>query len=813
MRLITLKYITIGTVILLSACGSNDSQLKEQAELMIKAPTSLVFGGNDATLSATGGSGDGELTYNLGNSTGCVLTGGKLSLSDTSGTCIINVSKAADDNYNAATSPNATVELLKAQQNNLTINAPASLTFDSDNASATLSTKGGSGNGVISYSAGNSKGCTLTGDLLSATLAGELCSVQAIKAADNNYHEASSNNAIVNIMKGPHRSQIYIQPIANLPTDFIKGADISSLLEVEENGGVFYNEVGVPTDAITLLADHGVNWIRLRLWNNPYDVSWIKEVTGFDVQGASGGGTNDLSRTIILAKRAKAAGLKILLDFHYSDFWTHPGQQFMPDAWVGLSKEDVEKALYEFTYNNLIEMNNQDVFPDMVQIGNEINSGLVAPQGNGLTSENAIALLKQGSKAVRDAAITAKNETKIMVHLANGGDNGAFTWAFDAFTQANLDYDIIGASYYPYWHGTLSALQFNLDTISKKYNKHVIVVETAYGFTTEPGPDDLGNIFNQDTAITAGFAGTVLGQATAMREIMNVVAEVPNELGQGIFYWEPTWLAVGETGWVSGAKNAWENQAMFDYTGKVLDSMDVFWRVSENKTVAAPTLISIFESNIVLKQGDELDLPTQVSALFSDDSFRKLDVTWDNADSINSDTVGTYMLNGVVANTNIPATVNVTISPKSPVINKGALDNYSFETGAAEPWIISDGTAGLAITEKTDEVHAGNFALHFWSEEPQNQSVSQTKNNIPNGTYTISAWFMGSSNGVSNSMLSATSGENTVSMPIAFKGWNNWFEITFDIEVTGNTLNITVNIDEEASSWGNIDEVSAVILP
>ncbi|MER2492392.1 glycosyl hydrolase 53 family protein [Catenovulum sediminis] len=621
--------------------------------------------------------------------------------------------------------------------------------------------------------------------------------------------ETENNSPVEN---DPHDSSLYVQPIENLNSDFIKGADISTLLQVEESGGVFYDEDGNPADAIQVLAEHGVNWVRLRLWNDPYDVSWIQDVTGFEVQGATGAGTNDLPRTIEMAKRAKAAGLNILLDFHYSDFWAHPGQQYMPDAWVGLSQQEVEQALYDFTYDTLMAMENEDVFPQMVQIGNEINSGLVAPQGDGLTSQNAIALLKQGSQAVRDAQAAVGKSSKIMIHLADGGNNGTFVWAFDAFTQANLDYDIIGLSYYPYWHGTLAELQFNLDDISAKYNKEVIVVETAHGFTVEQGPDEGGNIFNSDSALAAGFAATVQGQATAMREIMNVVAQVPADLGRGIFYWEPAWLGVQGAGWVTGANNGWENQAMFAYNGQVLDSMDVFWKVSQDTSVEAPTLVSLLEADIEFEQGDDLVLPNQVFTLYSDDSYRHVNVSWSNASSISTNTAGEFDLVGSTIERGEPVTAKVTVTEKVVDENQSILQNFDFESGQLEPWVISAGTAGLALADKAADAYSGQYALHFWSTSAQSQSAKQIQTNVPNGRYKISAWIMGESSAQSASKLTATSGNTTMDSDIVFAGWANWVQVELELEVINNQLSVTVDIEEAVDSWGNIDNIQAELI-
>jgi arabinogalactan endo-1,4-beta-galactosidase len=607
-----------------------------------------------------------------------------------------------------------------------------------------------------------------------------------------------------------HESGLYVQPIDNINENFIKGADISTLIEVEKHGGTFYDENGNEIDAMKALADHGVNWIRIRIWNNPYDVSWVKDVTGYDIVGAVGGGTNDLNKALALAKRAKNLNLKVLLDFHYSDFWAHPGQQYIPDAWRGLSEDQVEQALYDFTYDTLMEMNAEGVFPDMVQIGNEINSGLVSPQGDNLSSEGAINLLRQGISAVRAAEVAASASAEVMIHLAEGGNNELFTWAFDAFTEAGLDYDIIGVSYYPYWHGSLADLQYNLESISTKYNKEVIVVETASAFTLEEGPDGGNNIFSEKEVATGGFKATVQGQATAMREIMNVTANVTNGLGRGIFYWEPTWLAVEGIGWATGKSNGWKNQTMFDYEGNTLDSMDVFWKVSATETVAQPTIVSVDGLIFELEQGADLVLPTQVRVLYSDDAYRNIDVNWHET-GFTTDNVGTFTVLGSADNS-VDMTAIINVVETAIISNDSAMKNYSFETGEITPWLIDNGNAGLALTETVSDIHAGKYGLHFWSANDMQQTITQTQT-VDNGIYIITAWFMGGEASENASLIKASSGDSMVTDIAKFTGWGVWNKSTVNIEVTDGSLTISVVLNEAAGTWGNIDEVKAELVP
>ncbi|MRN53455.1 glycosyl hydrolase 53 family protein [Paenibacillus monticola] len=347
-----------------------------------------------------------------------------------------------------------------------------------------------------------------------------------------------------------------------LQSGFIKGADISTLQAVEDAGGKYYDH-GVEKDLLDILKSRGVNYIRLRIWNDPEEA----------------GGYNDREHVVELAQRVKAKGFKLLLDFHYSDFWADPGKQNKPGAWVNYSYEELKQAVYDYTHSVMEELKEKGASPDMVQIGNEINGGMLWPDGKSYDQENAfdklVPLLNSGVQAVRDAQAVGQN-IKIMIHLAEGGKNDTFRWFFDELTKRNLDYDVIGASFYPYWSGTLDSLQYNLDDISKRYGKEVIVAETAYPFTLEDADGFENNIARQDQLDGSGFPATVAGQKAEVKTMMNVVSKVPEGKGTGIFYWEPAWIPAAGVGWKVGEGNAWENQAMFDFAGNALPSLDVF---------------------------------------------------------------------------------------------------------------------------------------------------------------------------------------------------------------------------------------------
>ncbi|MDR0173626.1 glycoside hydrolase family 53 protein [Enterobacter sichuanensis] len=370
------------------------------------------------------------------------------------------------------------------------------------------------------------------------------------------------------------------RPFNAMPADFIKGADISTLLEAEQHGAKFYNQNGQQQDAIAILKANGVNTVRLRLWVDPQDASG----------NTYGGGSNNLENTIALAKRVKAQGLKLLLDFHYSDFWTDPGKQFKPKTWEKMDYPQLKTAIHDYTRDTIARFKKEGVLPDMVQIGNEINGGMLWPEGKswgqgGGEFDRLAGLLTAAIGGLKEN-LTDGEQVKVMLHLAEGTKNDTFRWWFDEITRRNVPFDIIGLSMYTYWNGPISALKANMDDISRRYNKDVIVVEAAYGYTLD-NCDNAENSFQAKEEKDGGYPGTVQGQYDYIHDLMQAVIDVPDHRGKGIFYWEPTWIAVPGTTWATKAGmkyihdewkegNARENQALFDCQGKVLPSITVF---------------------------------------------------------------------------------------------------------------------------------------------------------------------------------------------------------------------------------------------
>jgi arabinogalactan endo-1,4-beta-galactosidase len=336
----------------------------------------------------------------------------------------------------------------------------------------------------------------------------------------------------------------------------IRGADISTLPKNEDHGAVYLDERGRRRDAIDILAAHGMNFARLKVWVNPAD------------------GYNDKKHVLAMARRVKAHRMGLSIDFHYSDTWADPGHQTKPAAWADLPFDQLKQALYDHTYDVLHALRAQGTPADIAQIGNEINGGLLWPDGRFDQWDNLAALLTAGSRAVT----AASPRTRVMLHLANGGDNGGARWWFDNATSRGVPFDLIGLSHYVYWHGTLAALLANLNDITARYGRPAMVVETAYGFTLAE-EDAEPNIFNASLAAAGGYPATPAGQARALRDILTTVATVDGGQGLGVLYWEPTWTAVPGAGWdptdpASG--DGWENQALFGYDNRPLPALKEF---------------------------------------------------------------------------------------------------------------------------------------------------------------------------------------------------------------------------------------------
>ncbi len=331
------------------------------------------------------------------------------------------------------------------------------------------------------------------------------------------------------------QEDITVQPIDINNPDFIRGMDISSVITLEKSGVIFRNESGKREDIFKLLADNGVNYIRVRVWNDPYAA---------DGRGY-GGGNNDVDTAAKIGKRAATYGLKLLVDLHYSDFWADPGKQKVPKAWSGMSVDEKCAALYDYTAASLKTIRDAGAQIGMVQIGNETTQGIAGEN----SWQNMARLYNAGSRAVRDFS----DDIPVAIHYTNPENSYIKTLA-DFLHDYQVDYDVFATSYYPCWHGSLSNLTDVLDYAAQKYNKLAMVAETSYPYTLTDS-DGHGNTIaegNNNTGENMLWDFTPQGQADEVRAVMNAVNEVKNGRGLGMFYWEGAWISVGDTTGLSG---------------------------------------------------------------------------------------------------------------------------------------------------------------------------------------------------------------------------------------------------------------------
>jgi len=345
-------------------------------------------------------------------------------------------------------------------------------------------------------------------------------------------------------------------------SEFVMGADLSYVNQILDQGGL-YKDSGNIKDPYLIFGNYGANVIRLRLFYNP---TWTKTV-----YGASGTQLyNDYADVKKGISKSKAAGMKVCLDFHYSDTWADPSKQQKPAAWDTLTRISVlADSLYNYTFRTLNNLGNNGLMPEYVQIGNEINPGLLLPQGNRWNGNeaNMILLLNSGIRAVRDVGASNSIKPKIIIHIAQPENVDA--WFNGLATKGLTDYDIIGISYY-YLYSTVSINDVStyIAQIRVKYSKEVMVMETAYPWTSGDA-DSYHDIFNA-SKLVPGYTATVDGQYNYLLVLTQKIIEGG---GKGIFYWEPAWITSNlKDPWGSGS--SWDNHTLFDFQGSVIKGMN-----------------------------------------------------------------------------------------------------------------------------------------------------------------------------------------------------------------------------------------------
>lgn len=614
-------------------------------------------------------------------------------------------------------------------------------------------------------------------------------------------------------------SSLFVKKVENMPDDFILGMDASSVIAEEQSGVKYFDFEGNEQDVFKTLAESGVNTVRVRVWNDPYD----DEGNGF------GGGNCDIEKAVEIGKRATKYGMALLVDFHLSDFWADPGKQMVPRAWKDMDIAEKSTAAYEYVRDSLKQLKKAGVAVRMVQIGNETNGALSGEK----IWFNIQQLMAAGSKACREVFPKAL----VALHFANPEKAGSYADYAKKLDYYNIDYDVFASSYYPYWHGTLENLAFVLNDITDTYGKKVMVMETSYAYTAED-TDFSGNTISNESAAAKPYPFTVQGQANCVRDVTDTVVNNMKN-GIGVVYWEGTWITVGReswennhvlwekygSGWASSYASdydpndagkyyggcAVDNQAMFSPKGKPLESLRIFNLMrygndAEIKPEAVDDVSLAFDLNSII------ELPATVNAVMSDNSRSPIPVIWNVTEeelaAMSAGGAKTYTVTGEAGG----FTANCTV--KMEAFNY--LANPGFESGELDPWTLTEaGHADqLYVENKANDSLAGDWHMHFWSAgmNTVDFKLEQEIKELPAGQYDFGISIMGGDGG--NTDIRAyvlKNGALYAEAPLKITQYNEWDTAGINgIEVDeGDTFVFGISVKCEGAgsgAWGKIDE-------
>jgi len=615
----------------------------------------------------------------------------------------------------------------------------------------------------------------------------------------------SQKTMIPKAVSVPYNSSadIFIPAVANLPSNFMFGADISSIIALENSGVKFYNFNGKEDDVFKILKDSGINYIRVRIWNDPFD----SRGNGF------GGGNCDVYTAAAIAARAKKHGLKLFLDFHYSDFWADPAKQMVPRAWARMNIEEKTAALREFTLEALnIIGKSGDI--GMVQLGNETNSAM-----SGETNwANITALMSAGAEAVRQY----NKNILIAVHFTDP-HAGRYANHARALEQHNVDYDVFASSYYPFWHGTLDNLKDQLTMIKNDFGKEVLIAETAYAYTPDDG-DMFANTVSDSRGLDRPFS--VYGQALSVRDVIAVAADVG---GIGVFYWEPAWIPVGfdfETnsekwkefgsGWATIYASIYDyrdagtyyggssvdNQALFDFYGHPLPSLNVFKYAKNGASMSQNIIDTIPNIEVMQLLNEPRVLPDTVYAVFADGSRQETPVTWNQSQLNAALSLGDYVIDGTAGGTSIQCFLSIE--------DENFIFNGGFENRDMSRWVFSGSINGTGHAERRQEdARTGAASFHFWDNEPQNFTVTQDITNLAPGRYMLTAYLHGGDGGSSQDCHVFVQTESGLlrSDTVRLAGWKSYQQAVVYVDVVqSGAITAGFAVKCAAGGWGAWDD-------
>ncbi|MFY0625483.1 MAG: glycosyl hydrolase 53 family protein [Reichenbachiella sp.] len=497
---------------------------------------------------------------------------------------------------------------------------------------------------------------------------------------------------------------------------FYKGVDLSYVNEMEDCGAV-YTENGIPKDPFHIMADHGANVVRVRIWHNPQ--AWSAHPTSYSSY-------NDAKASI---QRAKNLGLNVLLDFHYSDTWTDPGVQIIPSAW----ENDVNNTsalvtrMYNYTHQVLADLDNEGLMPELVQVGNESNGNMLSHEGDDLYPVDwtrQAAILNAGISAVRDAGSNSSIQPEIVLHVADP-NNGVY-WFGDATSNGVTDFDIIGLSYYPQWHtGTVSSTGDIIASLKATHNKDVMLVEVGVPWTDDWN-DDATNMLD---GLPNGYGRRT--KPTGQRDwLVDMANEVNDSGGIGMIYWEPAWVSTGcDTEWGNGSH--WENATFFDFNNDLILNGGVAFLGLNLGSQVAVTGVIVSPSSATIDEGQTTTLAESISPANATDQS----VSWSSSNT----SVATVNASGVVTGVStgsatitvtttdggFTATSAITVNGTSPGGNvtfrvdmtgvKGSSGGYVSGDFTGQPWQIIEMThEGNNIYSYTTTIEEGTTGAYYF---------------------------------------------------------------------------------------------------
>ncbi|MBP2111225.1 glycosyl hydrolase 53 family protein [Paenibacillus silagei] len=540
-----------------------------------------------------------------------------------------------------------------------------------------------------------------------------------------------------------------------IPQSFAKGADVSWLPQMEAEGYKFYNDQGDEEDLLQILKDHGIDSIRLRAFVNPSD----DPINGH----------NSTEEMVTLASRVSALGFRVMVDLHYSDSWADPGKQVTPAAWASDNLEQLKAHVSEYTTEVMQALKTAGVTPEWVQIGNEINNGMMHPLGSYSNTANLVELIQAGSHAAK----AVFPETKIIIHRANGADTGVDPF-YAGLVEAGLkdsDYDIIGLSYYPdsIYTSSINELSSNMNLLAAKYGKEVMVVEVGGDVSK-----NVDNVYNMLVAVQDG------------------VKAVPGGQGTGVFYWAPEGVYFGY------GLSAWNPD------GKPSFAMDAFIDGASAINRVPVQSVKVEKQTAILEVGGTGSVKATISpanATYKGLTFTSSDEAIVKVDkykgTISGLAAGTSTVTAVTYDGGFTDSTEITVSPSTSFIQ-----NPGFEDGL-NGWTVSGDSAAVNVES---DAHSGSAALHYWSSGAAEFQISQTVTGLENGTYQLSAWVSGGGGEETAEIFAGNQKQ-----PFVNTGWQQWSNPTIDtVEVTDGTLTLGANLKYAGDKWGNIDDFKLV---